>query len=177
MDVIQFTQDKENLSKHEAIKKAESLINQSTQPIQAKPIIQPENLTEIFAKLRPSFYGSSKARAYAERRNIYTAKLEAGYNNGTHYGKLKNCIVFPLKDKQNTIVSFYDKSTQSKGKDDRHFYLPGRSGLYPNYPSKETGTIIITESIIDAVTLQLYTTYKTLSLFGTNVLNDEHKEA
>jgi DNA primase len=177
MDTIQFIQDKENITKHEAILKAQSLIGAATQQAIPKPILQPENLSEIFAKLRPGFYGSSKARAYTERRNIYTAKLEAGYNNGTHYSKLKNCIVFPLKDRENNIVSFYGRNIESKGKDDRHFYLPGRSGLYPGYPNAATETIIITESIIDAATLQLYTTYKVLSLFGTNVLNDEHKEA
>jgi|GEM_PF-3659901 len=84
MDTIQFIQNKENLSNHEAIKKAESLINGNIQPVPTKPIIQPENLTEIFTKLKQSLYSSSKARAYAESRNIYNAKLEAGYNNGTH---------------------------------------------------------------------------------------------
>lgn len=176
MDVIQFIQDKENITKHEAILKAQSLIEAPTQ-VAPKPILQPENLSEIFAKLRPGFYGSSKAIAYAERRNIYTAKLEAGYNNGTHYKKLKNCIVFPLKERENNIVSFYGRNIESKGKDDRHFYLPGRSGLYPGYPDAATETIIITESIIDAATLHLYTTYKALSLYGTNVLNYEHQEA
>ena len=89
MDTIQFIQDKENLSKHEAIKKAESLISNGTQPVIKKPIIQAENLTEIFSKLKPILYSSSKARAYAESRNIYNAKLEAGYNNGTHYSHTK----------------------------------------------------------------------------------------
>jgi DNA primase len=177
LDAIQFIQDKENVSKHEAIKKAQSLINTSTQPVQAKPIIQTENLTEIFAKLKQSLYSSSKARAYAESRNIYNAKLEAGYNNGTHYNKLKNCIIFPLKDKQNNIVSFYGRNIESKGKDDRHFYTANRKGLYPNYPNTETETLIITESIIDSATLQLYTTFTSLALYGTNVLNEEHQEA
>lgn len=65
MDTIQFIQDKENLGKHEAIKKAQSLIGAVTQQATAKPIMQTENLGEIFQKLRPSFYGSSKARTYA----------------------------------------------------------------------------------------------------------------
>lgn len=177
MDTIQFIQDKENVSKHEAIKKAQSMINGQLSMVNVKPIIQTENLGDIFQKLRPSFYSSSKARAYAESRNIYNAKLEAGYNNGTHYNKLKSCIIFPLKDRQNNIVSFYGRNTQSKGKDDRHFYTANRKGLYPNYPSAETETLIITESIIDSATLQLYTTYTSLALYGTNVLNDEHKEA
>jgi DNA primase len=95
IDAIQFIQDKENMSKHEAIKKAQSLINQGTQPVTTKPIIQTENLGDIFQKLKQSLYSSSKARAYAESRNIYNAKLEAGYNKGTHHSKLKNCIIFP----------------------------------------------------------------------------------
>jgi DNA primase/predicted transcriptional regulator len=177
MDTIQFIQDKENMTKHEAIKKAESLIGTGMQQATARPIIQTENLTEIFTKLKQSLYSSSKARAYAESRNIYNAKLEAGYNNGTHYSKLKNCMVFPLKDKSGTIVSLYGRNIESKGKDDRHFYTANRKGLYPNYPSAETQTLILTESVIDAATLQLYTTYRVLSLFGTNVLNEEHKEA
>ncbi len=179
MDTIEFIQQKEGITKHEAIKKAESLLNGSTTTTKPtiKPMIQPENLNEIFIKLKQSLYSSSKARAYAENRNIYNAKLEAGYNNGTHYKHLKNCIIFPLKDKQNNIVSLYGRNIESKSHDDRHFYTANRKGLYPNYPSAETETLIIAESIIDSATLQLYTTYTSLALYGTNVLNEEHREA
>ena len=182
MDTIQFIQDKENISKHEAIKKAQSLIsitNEELKITNVKPMQEVPfgDLGAVFTKLKQSLYSSSKARAYAESRNIYNAKLEAGYNNGTHYSKLKNCIIFPLKDKQNNIVSFYGRNIESKGKDDRHFYTANRKGLYPNYPSAETETLIITESTIDAATIQLYTTHKVLSLYGTNVLNEDHQEA
>lgn len=177
MDTIQFIQDKESCTKHEAIKKAESLISNGVQAVIQKPIIQVENLNNIFQKLKPILYSSSKARSYAESRNIYNAKLEAGYNNGTHYRHLKNCMVFPLKDKSGNIVSLYGRNIESKGKDDRHFYTTNRKGLYPNYPSAETETIILTESIIDSATLQLYTSSTSLALFGTNVLNEEHREA
>ncbi|MCT1526961.1 hypothetical protein [Sphingobacterium hotanense] len=129
IDAIQFIQDKENLSKHEAIKKAQTLIGAITQQAAPKPIIQPETLGDIFQKLRPSFYSSGKARAYAESRSIYNAKLETGYDNGTHYGKLKNCIIFPLKDRENNILSFYGRNIESKGKDNRHFYATNRKGL------------------------------------------------
>ena len=176
IDAIQFIQDRENISKHEAIKKAQSLIGAVTHQSTAKPILQSENLNAIFSKLKQSLYGSSKARAYMEIRNIYSAKLEAGYSNGTHYGKLKNCIIFPLKDRDNNIVSFYGRNIESKRHDDRHFYTANRQGLYPGYPNQDTETLILTESIIDAATIQLYTTYNTLSLFGTNVLNEEHRE-
>jgi len=61
IDVIQFIQDRENISKHEAIKKAENLIGAVTQATEAKPIIQSENLNAIFQKLKQSLFGSSKA--------------------------------------------------------------------------------------------------------------------
>lgn len=101
IDAIQFIQDKGNISKHEAIKKAQSMINESIQSTPTKPIIQPENLTEIpalslaevFTKLKQSLYSSSKARAYGGSRNIYNAKLEAEYNNGTHYPLVKVFIL------------------------------------------------------------------------------------
>jgi DNA primase len=177
IDQIDFILYKESCTKHEAIKKAESLISPTLQPTVIKPLQQSENLTEIFSKLKSTLYSSGKGRAYAESRNIYNVKLEAGYNNGTHYKHLKNCLVFPLKDKSGNIVSLYGRNIESKGNEDRHFYLQGRSGLYPGYPDASTTSIVITESIIDAATLQLYTTHKVLSLYGTNGLNEEHKAA
>ena len=48
IDTIQFIQDKENSSKHEAIKKAQSVINEKLIIKTAKPIIQTGNLNEIF---------------------------------------------------------------------------------------------------------------------------------
>lgn len=177
LDTIQFIQDKESCTKHQAIEKAKSLVNGISQPVKSKPIIQKENLSDIFPKLKQSLYSSSTARAYAESRNIYSAKLEAGYNNGTHYSKLKHCIIFPLKDRENNIVSFYGRNIQSKSKNDRHLYTTGRKGLYPGYPDAATQTIILTESIIDSATFELYTTYTSLALYGTNVLNDEHTGA
>ncbi len=86
-------------------------------------------------------------------------------------------MVFPLKDKSGTIVSLYGRNIESEGKDDRHFYTTNRSGLYPGYPDAATEILIITESIIDSATLGLYTIYASLALYGTNVLNEELKEA
>ena len=35
----------------------------------------------------------------------------------------------------------------------KHFYLHNRVGLYPGYPKAETKKLILTESVIDAVSL------------------------
>lgn len=64
----------------------------------------------------------------------------------------KDCIIFPLKDKESRIISIYGRSIK-EGSHSKHFYLKNRTGLYPGYPSMETNTLILTEAIIDAATL------------------------
>ena len=98
MDGIEVIQQVNNVSKHEALKQATTLVSNGASPTTAKPIIQTENLTEIFTKLKPILYSSSKARVYAESRSIYNAKLEAGYNNGIYrvenFSSCRNCLLW-----------------------------------------------------------------------------------
>lgn len=92
----------------------------------------------------------------------------------------KWCICFALRNKQNEIVSLYFRSTL-QDKEQRHFYLRDRQGLYPNYPKAATKKLIITESIIDAATLleqePIKSSYEVLALFGTNGFTEEHQQS
>ncbi len=95
----------------------------------------------------------------------------------------KYALVFPLKNIDGKIISLYYRSIHDK-KGTCHFYLKDRKGLYPGYPNRETTHLILTESIIDAATLKQYlpagqagADYKTLALYGTNGLTEEHTEA
>jgi len=92
----------------------------------------------------------------------------------------KWCIVFGLRDRSHQIVGLYFRSTLEK-KDQRHFYLRDRQGLYPSYPPAETKRLILTESIIDAASLleeeEIRNKYKVLALYGTNGLTKEHQQA
>ena len=85
-------------------------------------------------------------------------------------------IVFPLKNKENQIVSFYFRSIVND-KEAKHFYLKNRSGIYPGYPKKETKKLILTEAIIDAASLlqikNITENYSIIACFGTNGLNEE----
>ena len=110
--------------------------------------------------------------------------LELGTNS--RFGKPaykpfgKHCIVFPLRNHKEEIVSLYFRSIHNDKKQ-RHFYLKGREGLYPKYPPAETKKLILTESIIDAATLieqvKIKSKYEILSLYGTNGLTEEHQKA
>lgn len=92
----------------------------------------------------------------------------------------KDCIVFPLKNADGKTTSLYGRST-TNNEDSRHFYLPNREGLYPNYPKLTTKKLILTESIIDAASLlqqkEITVSFAALALYGTNGLTDEHLKA
>ena len=113
---------------------------------------------------------------------------EAGINSRTGGQAYKTfgikSLVFPLKNRENKIVSFYFRSILSDNQQPstdnqkaKHFYLKNRSGIYPGYPSKETTKLILTEAIIDCASLlqikEIRDNYSLMSCFGTNGLNDE----
>jgi DNA primase len=177
LDQIEVIQQKENLSKHGAILKAVSLITGRTTTTTTKPTtMQAETLNDIFKKFQGALHQIKKAITYLEGRNLYDAKIEAGYNDGTKYKSLKNCIVFPLKDKDNNITSFYGRSI-SNNDTSRHYYSKDRKGLYPSYPAAETKQLVLTESVIDTLTINHYTDFYSLALYGTNGFTQEHEQA
>jgi len=92
----------------------------------------------------------------------------------------KWCVAFPLRDEAYRITGLYFRSTLEK-KNQRHFYLKNRQGLYPYYPNKDTKKLILTESIIDAASLLeqdgIKSKYAVLALYGTNGLTEEHQRA
>ncbi len=98
----------------------------------------------------------------------------------TYTAFARECIIFPLKDKQNKVVSIYGRSVNNDNKG-KHYYLKDRKGLYPGHPNQKTTKIILTEAIIDAATLLqlkgIGKEYGILSLYGTNGLTPEHKQA
>jgi DNA primase len=216
MDVIDFILHKENCTKHEAIKKAEQIINPTATNI--KPV-QHNNeramfLERMFTYFKNAVSNSKPAQEYLQSRCIEFRNTEVGYNAGQfHHGTRKDetlinecikygllldlgmkartgdtaykpfgkwCIVFAMRNKANEIVSLYFRSTLAD-KEQRHFYLKDRQGLYPHYPPTSTKKLILTESIIDCVTLlqqpEIASKYNLLALYGTNGFTAEHTEA
>lgn len=101
--------------------------------------------------------------------------------NGTTYTAFaKDCVIFPLKDKQNQITSLYGRSIIDN-KNAKHYYTANRTGLYPGYPKQETTRLILTEAIIDTASLlqipEVTEGYSFLACYGTNGLTEEHKAA
>lgn len=164
-------------------------------------------LSKVFSYFKKALPGSRKATDYLQGRSLDYKYHECGYNSGGLHVESKNhhlvssmvkqgllkprsaggysvwakeCIIFPLKNAANKIVSLYGRSLFNNS-DQRHFYMTGRTGLYPGYPAATTTKLILTESILDAASLlqqpQISTQYSVLSLYGTNGLTDEHQQA
>lgn len=87
-----------------------------------------------------------------------------------------NCVVFPLYDNKGAIVNLYGRNIDDEN-DITHLYLPGpRAGLVkPAYSAvKRSQTIILTESIIDALSLYDQGFKNVVPVYGVNGLIDDH---
>ena len=186
-DVIDFIMRMEDCSKHEAIQKAKSMIGVSiiqttSKKMAAKLVKGQTGYDKLFTQFRSNIK-SEKVKAYLVQRNLDRTKVEIGYNANA-WAHLKHCIIFPLRNPNHEIVSFYGRSIYDKPDSKpaspagRHFYLKNRSGLYPGYPKPGTKTLILTEAVIDAASLtQLDLSEEILALYGTNGLTEEHQRA
>ena len=95
----------------------------------------------------------------------------------------RGCLVFPLRDKEEKVTGLYFRNTHPKKTPlpGKHYYLKNRKGLFPSYPKAGTKKLILTESVIDAVTLlqqeAVTKEYEVLALYGTNGWSDDHTKA
>ncbi len=154
-----------------------------------KEYLQSRNLNHELLELgynSGQFHHRGKLEA-KEQEACINAGLLIPYNgsvpnaNGTTYTAFaKDCVIFPLKNKQNQIVSLYGRSIIDN-KNSKHYYTANRTGLYPVYPKQETTRLILTEAIIDTATLlqipEITAEYELLSCYGTNGLTSEHLQA
>ena len=186
------------------------IVEQSEIPMnigKAAPLEKIAVITKLFKYFTKALPLTNKAVDYLQSRAIDYKLHETGYNSGDWHHKLneknfiasceqygllkarvangftvwaKDCIIFPLKNQENKIISLYGRSI-TNNEESRHFYLSNREGLYPGYPGLQTKKLIIVESIIDAASLlqqkEITTQFTILSLYGTNGLTDEHLAA
>ncbi|HBH50207.1 MAG TPA: DNA primase [Bacteroidales bacterium] len=164
-------------------------------------------MSKIAQKSRASLKRSAKAQEYLKARHLEPDKMEVGYigekfgkgwtealqQSALKIGmlrisrqneilpKFRYCLLFFTKNEKGQVIDVYGRSIIDN-KEHRHFYLNGNhKGIYPHYPKPETRKLILTESLIDCETLlqqeELNRQYSFISLFGTNGLSDEIKEA
>ena len=85
-----------------------------------------------------------------------------------------NCVVFPLYDQNGGVVNLYGRSIDQEA-GVTHLYLPGpRSGLVNRQAVKRSQSILITESVIDALSLYDQGFKNVIPMYGVNGLLEEH---
>jgi DNA primase len=85
-----------------------------------------------------------------------------------------NCVVFPLYDAQGAVVNLYGRNIDD-GCRIKHLYLAGRrSGLVNRRAAVRCQSLLLTESIIDALTLYDQGFKNVMPLYGVNGLTDDH---
>lgn len=87
-----------------------------------------------------------------------------------------NSVVFPLQDAAGVVVNLYGRNIVNKNNID-HLYFPGpRSGLAPPAYSavRRSDTVILTESIIDALTLYSQGFKNVVPAYGVNGFIADH---
>ncbi len=140
---------------------------------------------------------SPTAQAYLKSRGLATSSAVAAFRIGFSDGSLiktlspegkkaltnigvisqsgkelmQGCLIFPLKQATTgEVVSLYGRHIKRK----LHLYLPGpRRGLFNPEGAKNTDTVILTESVIDAAALWVAGFVNALPIYGVNGLTEE----
>jgi len=95
-------------------------------------------------------------------------------SNGHVWEQFGNCVVIPLPDENGRIVGVYGRSIDDKSSF-KHRYLKGsHKGIFNRKASAVYDEIILTESILDALSLIKLGLENTQSIYGTNGFTEEH---
>ncbi len=109
-----------------------------------------------------------------EDPEITKALKQIGILNSKGHEVFYNCVVFPLYNVRGGICNLYGRNIDEDA-GATHLYLPGpRSGLVNRQAVKRSQTVILTESIIDALTLYDQGFKNVIPIYGVNGLLDEH---
>jgi DNA primase len=174
---------------------------------QARPASKPSkkvSLDEVADHWRKNLSESKEAQNYLKERGIFhpetLQRLKAGFSSGSLLSALSDgqkeslktagiimesgreafsgCVVFPLFDDTGRVASFYGRKISDSGKV-KHLYPAGpHKGLlnreaFKVYPER----MILTESVIDAVSLMVLGIQNVTACYGTNSFTDDHLSA
>ena len=165
--------------------------------LKAKTYVTLTAITDYYHK---TLYDNKKAHAYLQKRGIDSPELLARFNIGFADGSLlekigseqkkeykkkgiigekgaehfKGCITIPIVDEMGETVEIYGRSINDNSTI-KHLYLKGsHKGVFNVKASTVYDEIILTESIIDALSLITLGLENVQATFGTNGFTEEH---
>ncbi len=108
----------------------------------------------------------------------YKMLKDSGVFTDKNQEAFTGCITFPLSDESGKVVGLYGRKISSSGRV-KHLYLKGpHRGLFNGkaftaYPEQ----IILTESVIDALSLMVMGIPNVVPIYGTNGVTSDHADA
>ena len=100
-----------------------------------------------------------------------------GFMRDTGHEHLRGCIVFPVIAETGEIGTVYGRAIDATGKHDRHLFLPGPQRGVWNPAALRSPEIIVTEGIIDALTLWQHGFRHVTTAYSAKRLPDELLDA
>ncbi|MBI5194566.1 MAG: toprim domain-containing protein, partial [Nitrospirae bacterium] len=159
--------------------------------------LQSRGITDnsIFADFQIGYSNGTLLNTIPDEGDIHNLLKEIGLLNDKGNEMFYGCVVFPVFDENKDCVGLYGRRIEDRTKstDDRqqtiarvlnsinsmnsptHLYLPGpRKGVFNHQAAKRSKSIILTESIIDALTLYNAGFKDVIPCYGVNGLTEDH---
>jgi len=128
---------------------------------------------KIFADHKIGFAGGTLMGVLPDEGDIKKQLQEIGILSDKGKEHFYGCITFPLYDLAGNPVGIYGRRIMGKGAD--HLYLPGpRRGIFNRQAAIRDKEIILTEAVIDALTLMVAGVGNAIPCYGVNGLTDDH---
>jgi DNA primase catalytic core len=128
---------------------------------------------DLFVDFKIGFSNGTLLNTLPEEGDVREALKEIGILNGKGHEMFYCCVVFPIFDDNKDCVGLYGRRI-TPGQTD-HLYLPGpRKGVFNYQAAKRSKSLILTESIIDALTLYNAGFKDVIPCYGANGLTEDH---
>jgi DNA primase catalytic core len=146
-----------------------------TSSLPAKRYLAERGITtaDLVAALPIGYADGSLMERAPEGSETHTALAACGVITGKGRELMEGCITVPLRDLGGNVVGLYGRAVER----DQHLYLPGpRRGLMNAQCGATTDTLVITESIIDALSFIEAGIPYAVPMYGVNGWTADHDE-
>ncbi len=129
----------------------------------------------LFSDYRIGFSNGTLLNVLPDDDKITKQLKEIGILNSKGKEHFYGCTTFPLYDPDGNPMGMYGRRIDGMAKGADHLYLPGgREGLFNRQAVKNHKEIILTESVLDSLTLINHGIKNTIPCYGTNGLGTSH---
>ena len=133
------------------------------------------NDSNIYTDFKLGYSNGTLLNTIPDEGDVYDSLKELGILNDRGNEMFYGCVVFPVFDENKDCVGLYGRRIEYKEGYAEHLYLPGpRKGVFNHQAAKRSKSIILSESIIDALTLYNFGFKDVIPCYGVNGLTEDH---